>query len=577
MAIDHGVTSDDGSIGGPGRPETRRSRPADGRGPRWGRLAVALVALAVAVPVAAVLGRAVRPEGAWSLDAFQRILSNGRTWRLLAVTVGQAAASTALTAAVGLPLAWVLARYRFAGRSAVRTAAMVPFVLPSVVLGAAIASVLGPSGLVDVRGSWWPVFAAHVCFNLAVFVRVVGAALDGLDPSLEDTARTLGSTPLGAARRVLLPAVAPAAWAAAIVVFLFCLTSFGVIVILGGGSVSTIEVEIWVRATRQFDLSGAAVLAGLQVLAVVATLALHARFSRRSPRSVRTGRTWSRRPVTPFEWAQVAAAVVAVGAVTVVPLAGLVERSLRLPGGAHGLDHWRDLGSATAGTGLTVSPLDAIAVSLLSATIATAVALAVGVPAARVAARRPGGAADRILLLPLGVSATTIGLGLLLAVGRPPVDLRRAWWLVPAAQALVAVPLLVRAVSAALRDLPTGVVDVAATLGAGERRRWWRVELPMVRGAVAAGAGLAFVASLGEFGATVFLARADRPTLPVAIERLMSRPGGAGFGQAMALSCVLVALCGIVLAVVDRGVERMGRGRRGSIESDAADGIRLGL
>lgn len=99
----------------------------------------------------------------------------------------------------------------------------------------------------------------------------------------------------------------------------------------------------------------------------------------------------------------------------------------------------------------------------------------------------------------------------------------------------------------------------------------------MIREAVAAGAGLAFVASLGEFGATVFLARADRPTVPVAIERLMSRPGSSGFGQAMALSCVLVVMCGAVLAVVDRSVDRMS-GRRGtSVEADAADGIRLGL
>ena len=520
-----------------------------------GRVAVAAVAVAVAVPVVAVLGRALRIDGAWSLDALERILSNGRTWRLVVVTVAQAIVSTALTAAIGVPLAWVLARFRFPGRSAVRTAAMVPFVLPSVVLGSAIASILGPRGLVDLRATWWPVLVAHVCFNLAVFVRVVGAALDWLDPAIEDVARTLGATPWKAAQRVMLPAVAPAIGAAAVVVFLFCLTSFGVIVILGGGSVSTLEVEIWVRATRQFDLSGAAVLAGIQVLAVVGTLALHARFARRSVRARRGGRRWARRPDSVGEWTQVLAAVVAVGAVTVVPIAALVERSLRLSDGTHGLDHWRHLGAASAGTGLTVSPWDAVRVSILSALAATAIAVVVGVPAARLVARRPGGAADRVMLVPLGVSATTIGLGLLLAVGRPPVDLRRAWWLVPAAQALVAVPLLVRAVATALRELPPSVSDVAATLGAGPGRRWWRVELPMVRGAVVAGAGLAFVASLGEFGATVFLARADRPTVPVAIERLMSRPGSAGFGQAMALSCVLVLLCGAVLAVVDRGVD----------------------
>lgn len=570
MALDHGVTSR--------RPRRGyRNGPDPGSSGLVGRAAVVAVAVAVGVPVLAVLAQAVRPDGVWDLDSLGRILGSPRTWRLLAVTVGQATISTLFTGVVGLPLAWVLSRYRFGGRGVVRTAAMVPFVLPSIVLGSAIASILGPSGLVDARSSWWPVIVAHVCFNLAVFVRVVGAALDGLDPAIEDAARTLGAGPLRSAWRVMLPAVAPAIGAAAVVVFLFCLTSFGVIVVLGGGAVSTLEVEIWVRATQQFDLSGAAVLAGLQVLAVVGTLALHARFSRSSRRPDRSGARWARRPAGLGEWSQVAGAVLVVGLVTVVPLGALVERSLRLPGGGHGLDHWRHLGSATAGTGLVVSPLDAVATSVVAALLATTVAVLVGVPAARVAARRPGGASDRILLLPLGVSATTVGLGVLLAVGRPPVDLRRSWWLVPVAQALVAVPLVVRAVATALRELPPAVLQVAATCGAGPRGRWWRVELPMIRGSVVAGAGLAMVASLGEFGATVFLARTDRPTVPVAIERLLSRPGSAGFGQAMALSCVLVLLCGTVLLVVDRAADRFAGRAGANVEGEAADGIRLGL
>ena len=117
---------------------------------------------------------------------------------------------------------------------------------------------------------------------------------------------------------------------------------------------------------------------------------------------------------------------------------------------------------------------------------------------------------------------------------------------------LVAIPLVVRSVLPPLRTLPGSMLDSAATLGAAPGERWWRVELPLVRRAAVAGAGLALVACLGEFGATVFVARAERPTVPVAISRLMSRPGGAGFGQAMALSCILVVLCAAVLFLVDR-------------------------
>lgn len=517
-----------------------------------GSWAIWSVAVAIGIPVAAVLWRTVRPAGEWDFEAFGRILGSPRTWRLVAVTVGQAAGSCLVTILIGVPLAWTLARLRFPGRGLVRAAATVPFVLPSVVIGTAFASLLGPQGLVDLRGTWWPIIAAHLCFNLAVVIRTVGAAVAAVPEELESAGRVLGATPAAVARRLVLPLVAPAVAAAAVIVFLFCLTSFGVVVILGGGAVSTVEVEIWTRATRQFDLSGAGVLAMLQLAAVVATLVVHARLSRRTASSARaTAGTRARRPTNRTERLAVVASVTVVVAVSVVPCVALLERSLRV-GGGRGLDNWLHLGSVTAGTGLAVSPWSAILTSIVTALVATAAALLVALPASRAAARRPGGVGDRVLLLPLGVSATTIGLGLLLAVGRPPIDLRRAWWIVPLGQALVAVPLVVRALLPALRGLPTSVTDTAATLGASPRARWWRVELPLVRRSIVAGTGLALVACLGEFGATVFLARSDRPTVPVAIARLMSRPGAAGPGQAMALSVLLVVLCGAVVAAVDR-------------------------
>ncbi len=528
----------------------RPARPA----PTTGWIAVVVVLVAVSLPVAAVAWRALRPGGDWSLDALEQILGSARTWRLVALTVAQAAASCAVTVAVGVPVAWVLSRYRFAGRGAVRTAAMVPFVLPSVVVGAAFASLLGPRGLVDARGTWWAIIAAHLCFNLAVVVRTVGAAMATTDPDLDAAARVLGAGTWRVLRSVTVPAIAPAVAAAAVVVFLFCLTSFGVIVILGGGSVSTVEVEIWTRATSQFDLSGAGVLCMLQLVAVVATLALHGRIVRRSalPGGRAPGRSAvRRRPRSVRERLEVGLAVVAVVVVSVLPLAALVERSLRV-GDRHGLDHWRHLGDATAGTGLRVAPIDALATSLGAAVLGTAVALALALPASRAVAARPGGAGDRVLLLPLGVSATTIGLGLLLVFGRPPLDLRGSPWIVPFGQMLVALPLAVRSIVPALQSTSPSLGEAAALLGAGPSARWWRVELPLVRKAVVAGGGLAFVACLGEFGATVFLARTARPTVPIAIERLLSRPGGAGFGQAMALSCVLVVVCAVVLWAVDR-------------------------
>ncbi len=548
-------------------PRVRLRRPAR----PFGSVAVGTVAALVLLPVAALLWRAIRDGDGWSADALSRILGSGRTWRVLGATVAQAAASTVLTLVVGLPVAWVVGTFAFPGRRAVRLLALVPFVLPSVVLATAVSAVLGPSGPVDLRGTWWAVLAAHLSFNLAVVVVVVGGAVGRIAPSLDATARTLGAGPLDALRRVVIPAVRPAVTSAAALVFLFCLTSFGVLVVLGGGAVTTLEVEIWVRSTRQFDLSGAAVLAGLQVVTVVAALGLLGAASRRG--GATSGRLRRRRPRSPAEVSAVLGASIAVVVVSGVPLAALLERSTRL-GGERTWSNWTGLGSVLEGTGLAVSPAEALRRSLLGAAAGAAVAVAVALPASRLAARRPGGGSERVLMLPVAVSATTVGLGLLLLVGRPPVDLRGTWWLVPFAQAVVALPLVVRVVAPALRALPGSTLDAAAVLGAEGRSRWWRVELPAVRGAVAAGAALAFVACLGEFGATVFLARSDRATVPVVIQQLSSRPGPAGVGQAMVLSCILVAVCALVLGILDAVGDRsasdrlLHRGRMGPWTSE---------
>ncbi|HTN99897.1 MAG TPA: iron ABC transporter permease [Microthrixaceae bacterium] len=506
----------------------------------------------VMIPVLAVLTQAFRPDGDWGLEAVVRILGQSRTWRLLAVTLTQAVLSAMVTVAVGVFASLVIFRYRFRFRSALLALATVPFVLPSVVIGAAFGSLFGPQGVVDARGTWWVIIIAHTAFNLAVVIRTVGAAIAGLDPDVEAAARMLGESPFGAYRRVVVPAILPAIASSAAVVFLYSLTSFGVIVILGGGSVTTMEVEIWTRATRQFDLSGAGVLAILQFVAVLATVWLHSRITKRSYRNLRVGR---RRPLTvPTSIASkvlVGSTVLLVGAISGLPLLALLERSLRV-GDSYGINHWQNLGSVLSGTGLQVSALSAVLTSLFTASIATVVVLAIAVPATRFMVGSPGGFAEKVLLIPLGVSATTIGLGFLLAFGRPPVDLRRSILIVPLAQVLVSLPLVVRVLIPAARALPGSMVDAAAMLGSRRSARFWRVELPLLKLAAAAAAGLGFVSCLGEFGATVFLARSDRPTIPVLIERLLSRPGEAGFGQAMVLSVIMVVICGTALACVDR-------------------------
>ncbi|CAL9535926.1 hypothetical protein SUDANB106_04152 [Streptomyces sp. enrichment culture] len=536
------------------------------------RLALAAVpavflALFFAYPVAAITARGLYDGGRWRPERIAAVLTDPDILGVVWFTLWQAAASTALTLLLALPGAYVLARLDFPGRRVLRAAVTVPFVLPTVVVGSAFLALLGRGGLLD---QWWGVrldggvtaiLLAHVFFNYAVVVRIVGGLWAQLDPRQEEAARVLGASRWAAWRTVTLPALVPSVAAAALMVFLFTFTSFGVVQILGGPGYATLEVEIYRQTAQLLDLPTAAVLTLLQFASVAALMAFHSRTLRRRRTAlglVDAART-ARRPSGAGQRVLLAGVLVQIAVLLLAPLAVLAERSLSGPDG-YGLHHYRALGSADAAGGtFTVAPLEAVGNSLAYAATATAVALAVGLPAAvALTLRGPGGRAgrllrglDALLMLPLGTSAVTVGFGFLIALDAPPLDLRSSWILVPLAQALVGIPFVVRTLLPVLRAVDTRLREAAAMLGASPPRVWREVDLPLVRRALLVAAGFAFAVSLGEFGATVFIARADAPTLPVAVARLLGRAGEASYGQAMALSTILMLLCAATLLALE--------------------------
>jgi thiamine transport system permease protein len=531
---------------------------------RAGRARPALAWLAVAVPpalflavffawpVAAIVARGL--DGGAVLD----VLADRHLRQVAWFTLWQAAASTALTLALALPGAYVLARYDFRGRRLVRALVTVPFVLPSVVVGTAFLGLLGRGGpLAGLRleQSVPAVLLAHAFFNYAVVVRTVGGLWAHLDPSLEDAARVLGATRWRAFRAVTLPLLRPAVAAAAAIVFLFSFTSFGVVLVLGGPRRATIEVEVYRQTAQLLRLDVAAALTLVQLVAVVALVVVHGWAQRQRAGALRL-RPANEVLVRPRgrQRLLLGANLAVMGVLLGVPVASLVERSFALPGGGHGLASWRALPESRRGSVLFVSPLEALVNSVTYAVAATAIAVVVGGLAAYAVARHTSLAArgfDVLLMLPLGTSAVTVGFGFLIALDRPPLDLRRSVWLVPIAQALVATPLVVRTLVPVLRSVDERLKEAAATLGAPPWRVLGEVELPLVGRAVLVGAGFAFAVSLGEFGATVFLARPDRPTLPVAIVRLLGQPGALNLGQAMAMSTVLLVLTVVAMVAIE--------------------------
>jgi thiamine transport system permease protein len=570
---DSGRLSRSGAAGsadnGLGLSRRRGGRPAP---ILWGAaVAIPLGFLAIffAWPVTALMVRGFVPDGELDLTGFAEVLSRPRTWRLVGLTLTQAALGTAFSVLLGLPLAYLLYRRAFPGRGLVRGLVTVPFVLPTVVVGVAFRALFAPGGTLGFLGleeSLAGIVVALVFFNVSVVVRTVGGLWERLDPRTEQAAASLGAGPARVFRTVTLPSLAPAIASAASVVFLFCATAFGVVLVLGGVRYGTIETEIWTRTTQFLDLRSASVLSILQLVVISGALALSARARRRREAALHL--VSSRGSARPLSWrspgdaaAALAGAAIVCGLI-VLPLAGLVARSFREPDGSWGPANYVALGTTGERNALVVTVWEATATSLRIALTATVISLVVGGLVALVVSRRPRSVGarravdtfDALFMLPLGVSAVTVGFGFLITMDQPVlgVDLRTSGLLVPVAQAVVAIPLVVRTVLPVLRAIDPRLREVAAVLGSGPGRVLRTVDLPIALRSVGLATGFAFAVSLGEFGATSFLARPDGATLPVVIFRLIGRPGAENYGMALAASVVLAALTAGVMMMAER-------------------------
>jgi thiamine transport system permease protein len=512
------------------------------------------------LPVLGMLARGFWPDGSFDPLGVLEVLARPRVHRVIWFTVWSASVATLVSVLVGLPAAHALHRLEFPGRRHLRAALLVPFVLPTVVVGVAFRELLGesgPLGFLGLDGTPVAIIAGLVFFNVAVVIRGVGAAWESLDPRPGEAAAALGASPFQVFWTVTLPALRPALVSSASVVFLFCATAFGVVLTLGGLRYASVETEIYLLTTNLLDLQAAAALSVLQLVAVTALLVIAARLRAVPDPSVARAVTRPRRPAG-GDWPALASTALLL-LVVAAPIATLVAGSLQV-GDGWGLANYRALTTTGSQQALLVPVTGALVTSLRTAADATWMALSMGLLVAFLvsrrsrsgAERRVRGALDGFFMLPLGVSAVTLGFGFLITLGRPPLELRDSPLLVPIAQALVALPLVVRTIVPVLSGIDDRQRQAAASLGAGPLRAILTVDLPIVWKPLLAASGFAFAASLGEFGATAFLARDENPTVPVVIFRLIGHPGEMNYGMALAASVVLAATTAVVMLAVER-------------------------
>jgi len=541
---------------------------------------------------------------------------------VLRFTLFQAVLSTLLTLLLGLPSAYLFARFDFRGKSLLRALTAVPFMLPTVVVAAGFNAMLGPRGWLSFlpstgSGYGFPlssfqfigtlpaILLAHIFYNTTIVIRIVGNALSRLDPRLDQAARTLGADNWRAWRHVILPLLKPALTASTLLVFLFDFTSFGVILLLGGPSFSTLEVEIYIQAVKRLNLPLAALLSLIQLICTLVFSILYTRVISRntiqtSPRSAESN---IRKPRTLREKLLLASFVFLLASFFIAPLLALPLRSftrLEADRGQRGevqygftTDYYAELFINRRGSVFYVPPIQAALNSLGYAAATVFLSLLFGLPAASVLAKptRLEKILDPLLMLPLGASAVTLGLGFIVSFNRPlptPSSILSAIncslsavhrslitvhrllitdhcslitetftplaspLLVPLAHTLIALPFVIRTLQPALASIPDRLRHAAATLGASPFQVWKNVDWPILSRAALSAATFAFTVSLGEFGAAILLTRPEYPTIPVAISRFLAQPGGLNYGQAMAMAAILLLITTLGILLIEK-------------------------
>jgi thiamine transport system permease protein len=550
--------------------------------------ATALVLLVVFYyPVATVFVEAVVVDGRPTVEPLVSVLSS-RFYLvdIFGFTAYQALLSTIASVVLGLPGAWLLARFEFPVRETLRSLTILPFVMPSIMVAIGFVATFGKNGTlnailqtlglptVELLFSLPAIVIAHAFYNAPLVARVTTAAWESVDASAIETARSLGASPTRAFRDVVLPQLLPAVAIGATLTFVFTFASFPIVLALGGFQLATVEVFIYSRI-QNLAYAEAAALAVIETVISLGLTYLYLRYEGRQRASGQGARPQPRRSLWPGSWtpreigtrAGIAVYAVALVAVFVLPIASMLLTSLTGSNGAITPEHYLFLlERQQTGASYQVRPLPAIRNSLLFGGATLLVAVPMGVVLGVLTTRQFRGRAvvDALAMAPLAVSGIVVGLGLLrgLVFGVEAFGTRiqvTGALAIVAAHAVGAYPFVTRSVAPLLGNLDPRLVESARSLGASRVRALVDIELPLVAAGVVAGAAFAFAISIGEFDSTIVLAEGSSSyTMPIAVERYLGRR----LGPATAMGCLLLLVTSLSFVVIERFGGRYG-GRGG--------------
>ncbi|MFM8522057.1 MAG: ABC transporter permease, partial [Acidimicrobiaceae bacterium] len=272
----------------------------------------------VVAPVLNIFFSSIRPE---SLNLLRTETIRNVVW----FTTWQSLVSTALALTVALPLAFVMANFKFKAQHLTTSLISLPFILPSIVVGVAFLQIL-PNNF---HRTAFALILAHVYFNFGFASRLISARWIQIHPHLDDAARTLGASPFKLFTSLTLPLLSKAITNAALIVFTLCFTSYGVVRVLGGPTRSTLETEIYFRAMQLGDVSGAMLLSALQIVIIAVLFVVTTKAtSKNSEQSTRPTITRQMRPQTRKQKIVITTIISSDTAFAIIPVLAVAFKSI---------------------------------------------------------------------------------------------------------------------------------------------------------------------------------------------------------------------------------------------------------
>jgi thiamine transport system permease protein len=453
-------------------------------------------------------------------------------------SLGQAAITCGLVLVLGLPMGWVLARLDFPGRGVLLRGLMLPFVVPTLVAAMGVLALMGPRGLLvrwggpDLQGTPWLLLFGNLFFNLCVLVRAVVDALSHVSAARVAAARSLGATPWRAFWRVEWPAILPWLASALCLVFVYCLSGFGLALVLGGQRYATVEVEIYTLVAHELQLAQAASLSLWMLLLTGAVAYAYAAVERHLATPARADRVARQPARSALQWAGVCLTVAAWAVFCASPLAAIAYGAM-----VSGAQAWQVLAEDETRLALW----NTARFSLLALALATLLGVAHALAARHWVWLRTA------VFLPFIVSPVMVAFGLLLLYPQAS----GSFAILVAAYALMAYPFIAKSVASRLDSLPAHYLEAARSLGASPWRSFWRVTLPLLAPALRRGMAFAAATAIGEFAVSLFLSRPEWVTLTTLIYQHLGKPGALNLGAAQVLACVLMGMALLAFMAIE--------------------------